>query len=130
MAPAEKAFRRGDDRAAIEAFGCGVLGEKRFKALSKQRYEQVWENRAPDRAQMLGVGFPPLSDQEVARVTQPVLLLSGAESPAIFIRLNQHLLHLLPDASHQTVPNASHLLHEDAPEAFQSAVAVFLAAED
>ncbi|WDR06450.1 alpha/beta hydrolase [Devosia rhodophyticola] len=126
MVPAEKAFRRGDDRAAVEAFGAGVLGKKRFHALSKQRYEQVWANRAPDRAQILGIGFPPLTEKEVASVNQPVLLLSGTESPTIFNRLNQHLIELLPDASHQIIPNASHLLHEDAPEAFQTAVATFL----
>ena len=30
MEPAAKAFRRGDDKAAIEIFGRGVLGSSRF----------------------------------------------------------------------------------------------------
>ena len=43
LSPAQKAFGRGDDDAAIQAFGTGVLGKKFFDELSPARKQQVWE---------------------------------------------------------------------------------------
>ncbi len=54
MRPAQKAFRQDDEKAAIEAIGKGVLGKTYFQTLSAARYQQVWENRKADRAQILG----------------------------------------------------------------------------
>jgi pimeloyl-ACP methyl ester carboxylesterase len=126
MGPAEKAFRRGDDEAAIRAFGHGVLGKRRFRALSDERYRQIWENRGPDRAQILGAGFPSLADDDVAAVDIPVLLVCGRESPAVFHRVSQRLLHLLPDARRVVIDGASHIVHEDAPESFNTEALRFL----
>lgn len=125
MGPAEKAFRRGDDDAAIRAFGHGVLGKHRFHTLSKERYAQVWDNRGPDRAQMLGSGFPSLSTEDVAHIDLPVLLICGNESPAVFRHLSQYLLELLPDARLQMIEGASHMVQEDEPEEFNQAVLSF-----
>lgn len=69
LAPAEKAFRRDDDRAAIEYFGRGVLGNHAFESLSSERYQQVWDNRGPDRAQALYVvsGIPRFDRRRLFR---------------------------------------------------------------
>lgn len=130
MGPAESAFRKGDDEAAIKAFGTGVLGKARFQSMSKERYQQVWDNRAPDRAQMLGVGFPPLSEDDVRTVKVPVLLVCGDESPPVFRRLAEHLEKLLPDARLSVVAGASHIVQEDAPDVFNAEVLAFLAGVD
>lgn len=130
MMPAQKAFGRGDDAAAIAAFGKGVLGPAAFGRLSAARKEQVWQNRAPERAQMLGAGYPPLLADEVRRVTVPALLLGGAQSPPVFRHLSAALHELLPNSEVETIPGASHLVHEDAPEAFNRAVLAFLARAD
>ncbi|MEE9454134.1 MAG: alpha/beta hydrolase [Paracoccaceae bacterium] len=116
MGPAEKAFRRGDDKAAIELFGKGVLGPERFAQLSPERYAQVWDNRATDKAQMIGHAFPPLDRAEISRIQVPTLLLIGSESPAAFRRLGFALHDLLPHAELKIVDGASHIVHEDMPE--------------
>jgi pimeloyl-ACP methyl ester carboxylesterase len=126
LAPAEKAFRKGDDKAAISHFGRGVLGPEAFEALSEERYQQVWDNRGTDRAQSLYQGFPDLRKARLSNVTMPVLLLSGASSPVVFRRLNEALASLLPDATHRVIPNASHIVHEDAPDALNSEILRFL----
>ena len=66
VGPAEKAYRRGDDEAGFEAFARGVLGTEAFDRLSPERRAQAWENVAVDKAQLLGEGFPPLSDADLA----------------------------------------------------------------
>lgn len=126
LSPAEKAFRRGDDKAAIEYFGRGVLGRRRFEALSPERYQQVWDNRGPDRAQALHHGFPDLIAERMSRLALPVLLIGGDESPAIFDLLNESLLDQLPDARKCVISGASHIVHEDAPGDLNSAIFDFL----
>lgn len=126
LGPAERAFRRGEDKKAIELFGNGVLGPRYFEALSEERYRQVWENRGPDRAQALHHSFPNLIGEPFSDVRMPVLLVSGADSPAVFGLLNEALNQRLADTRICTIENASHMVHEDAPEAFNAALARFL----
>lgn len=127
MDPAEKAFRDGDDKTAIEIFGRGVLGKKRFAALSPERYQQIWHNRNADKAQLLGAGFPPISDADVRTIEVPVLLISGRESPKLFRLLNKRLSELLPNSESVTIEGASHIVHEDAKKATINAILKFLA---
>lgn len=126
FAPAEKAFRNGDDKAALAHFGRGVLGDKAFAELSEERYQQVWDNRGTDRAQALYQGFPDLREAPLSLITMPVLLLSGDSSPAVFRRLNDALAGILPNATHRVIPKASHIVHEDAPGELNSEVLRFL----
>lgn len=126
FAPAERAFRKGDDAAAIAHFGRGVLGHRAFEALSEERYQQVWDNRGPDRAQALYHGFPDLRGLPISRLTMPVLLLSGDLSPVVFRRLNDALADRLPDATHRIITNASHIVQEDAPDQVNAEIVAFL----
>lgn len=130
FAPAEKAFRKGDDKTAIECFGRGVLGDSAFEALSPVRYQQVWDNRGPDRAQALHKGFPDLMGASFARAAMPTLLVSGSDSPAIFGLLIDGLLEHLPNARKCVIPGASHIVHEDAPSVFNSEVLNFIRGVD
>lgn len=127
LGPAEKAFRRGEDEEAIAHFGRGVLGSQYFEALSEERYQQVWDNCGPDRAQALHHSFPDLIGETFSGVSMPVLLVGGSDSPSVFGLLNNALLGRLSEANLCTVENASHIVHEDAPEAFNAALAKFLA---
>lgn len=123
---AEKAFRRGEDEKAIAHLGRGVLGPQYFKDLPEARYQQVWDNRGPDRAQALHHSFPDLMGETFAEVDMPVLLVGGANSPAVFRLLNDALLERLVNARSYTIENASHIVHEDAPDALNAAIAMFL----
>jgi pimeloyl-ACP methyl ester carboxylesterase len=127
LAAAEKAFRRGDDKAAIEYFGRGVLGNRAFETLSAERYQQVWDNRGSDRALALYQGFPDLIGASFSNVTCPAMLVAGSESPAIFGLLIDALLTRLPNGRKCVITGASHIVHEDAPSEFNSAVLEFLA---
>jgi len=126
VGPAEKAFRRGDNDAGVDAFGRGVLGNDAFERLSEARREQVRQNARADKAQLLGAGFPPLDDHDLRRVQTPVLLLHGEKSPPLFRYLLARLAELLPNADRVEVPQASHIMHEDNPRFFQETVTTFL----
>jgi pimeloyl-ACP methyl ester carboxylesterase len=126
VVPAKKAYRRGDDARGFETLGRGVLGNEAFEQLSPERRQQSWENRATDKAQLLGKGFPPLGDDVVRSIHKPVLLMHGQTSPAVFHVLAERLEELLPNVRRIEIPGASHVMHEDNPNAVNETIVIFL----
>jgi pimeloyl-ACP methyl ester carboxylesterase len=126
---AQKAFRCGDDEAAMRAFATAVLGRDTFERLSEERLQQVRDNMKADRAQLLGAGFPPLTKDEVRSVRTPTLLLCSEHSPSLFRRLIDRLEELLPNVETVKVPNASHIMHEDNPVFVNEQILAFLSSD-
>ncbi len=112
-APAQKAFRRGDDETAMRTFGCGVLGKASYEQLTDARKQQMYDNLKAVRAQLLGAGFPPLNDGEVRSVRAATLLLVGEHSPTLLRQLTGRLHKILETSELVEIINASHLMHED-----------------
>ncbi len=127
IAPAQRAFRRGDDEAALEAFGRGVLGKETYERLPEERKQQARENLRAVRAQLLGAGFPPLSEDGVRGVRVPTLLMTGERSPAYLLRLSDRLERLLPNTERVEIVAASHAMQEENPGAVNEAILGFLA---
>jgi pimeloyl-ACP methyl ester carboxylesterase len=126
IAPAQKAFRRGEDDEAMQTFGHGVLGKEPFERLPEARKEQMRENLNAVRAQLLGAGFPPLGDDDVRGIRVPVLLLTGERSPSVLLRLTDRLEELLPIVERVEIPDASHAMHEENAPAVNEAIVGFL----
>lgn len=125
--PAEKAFRRGDDEDALQAYALGLLGKDTWERLPQERRRHARENLSTLRAQVLGAGFPPLSDDDVRRVAAPTLLMTGEHSPAYLPRLTDRLQQLLPNAERVEIAAASHIMNEENPRAVNEAILDFLA---
>jgi len=130
LLPAQSAYRRGDDERAMWTFGRGVLGKTGFARLTESRKQRVRDNCRADRAQLMGAGFPALSDSDVRRVRCPALLLTGEKSPAIWRLLSSRLAELLPGAQFTEIPGGSHLLHEEAAALVNAIILAFLAERD
>ena len=126
ISPAQQAFRRGDDEAAVQAFSAGVLGRDAFANMSPARRQQLRDNEKVIRAQLLGAGFPALTDKEVRSVDLPVMLVVGEKSPPLFHQLSRRLQELLPRSELVTIANASHVVQDDNPAAFNEALLTFL----
>jgi pimeloyl-ACP methyl ester carboxylesterase len=126
-APAYKAFRRGDDEAALERFAHGLLGKASYERLAQERKQQARENVSVLRAQALGAGFPPLGDDQVRAMRVPTLLMTGERTPAYLLRLTDRLQQLLPNAERVEIPGASHAMQEENPDAVNEAILGFLA---
>jgi pimeloyl-ACP methyl ester carboxylesterase len=126
-APAQKAFRRGDDEAAMQKMAHGLLGKDSYERLPEVRKQQARENLNSLRAQVLGAGFPPLSEDDVRRVAAPTLLMTGERSPAYPLRLTDRLQELLPNAERVQIAAASHVMHEENAAQVNEAILGFLA---
>ena len=126
IAPATKAFRRGEDDEAMRIFAHGVLGERPFEWLPDARREQMRDNLSTLRASMLHPGFPPLGDDDVRGVRAPALLMTGELSPSVFLRLTDRLEELLPIVERVEIAGASHAMHEEAAAAVNEAILGFI----
>jgi pimeloyl-ACP methyl ester carboxylesterase len=124
--PVQKAFRRGDDPDAMRTFVHGVLGEEAYQRLPEARREQMRENLSALKAQMLGAGWPALHDGDIRSVHVPTLLLTGERSPAFLLRCTDELERLLPLSERVEIPAASHAMHEENPNAVNTAIVDFL----
>ena len=97
IAPAQRAFRRGDDEQAMRRFASGVLGKEAYRQLPAERAQHMRENLNSLRAQLLGAGFPALADDDVRGVAAPTLLMTGERSPAVLLRLTERLHEFAPE---------------------------------
>jgi pimeloyl-ACP methyl ester carboxylesterase len=127
IAPVRRAFRRGDDDQALQKFAHGVLGKDTYERLPEERRQQARENLNTLRAQVMGAGFPPLSEDDVRGVVAPTLLMTGERSPAFLLRLTDRLQQLLPRAERVEIAGASHAMHEENSDAVNEAILGFLA---
>ena len=104
-----------------------MLGKDTYERLPQERKQQARENLSTLRAQVLGAGFPPLSEDDVRGVAAPTLLMTGERSPAYLLRLTDRLQQLLPNAERVEIAGASHVMHEENPGAVNEAILGFLA---
>jgi pimeloyl-ACP methyl ester carboxylesterase len=124
LAPAIAAIKTGERDEALRLLGCAILGPGSFRGLSRERLAQARANLID--AELLGSLFPPLTANQVRTVRCPALLVNGARSPRVLLHLTRLLGQLLPDVERVGIAAASHLVHEDEPAAFASAVLSFL----
>jgi pimeloyl-ACP methyl ester carboxylesterase len=125
VVPATKAIQKGDRERALEALGRGTLGAEAFRALSDDRREQARANLID--AELLGSGFAPIDQEAIRQLQVPTLLITSQNSPPMFRRLADRLAELLPGVKETRISEASHIMHEDNPEEYNSAVLSFLA---
>jgi pimeloyl-ACP methyl ester carboxylesterase len=126
IGPATKAFQQDRDGAALELFARGVLGAGAFEKVTATRKQQMTDNTSAQRATMLGAGLPVFTADDAAAIETPTLLIRGADTPGFQRRINQRLASLISGAKDVCVPNASHLVHEDNPQAVAEAVCTFV----
>jgi pimeloyl-ACP methyl ester carboxylesterase len=125
--PAAAAFRRGNLEEGTRRFARGVLGPQVYDRLPESRLQQARENAKPLAAALLGAGFPPLDNADVAAVSAPTLLLRGEHTPSLFRALVERLGDLLPNRETVTIPDATHSAHEQNPGFYNTTVREFLA---
>jgi pimeloyl-ACP methyl ester carboxylesterase len=120
VGPATKATRRGDMDLALRLFGRATLGRQVFDRLSQARTNFI-------KTELLGSGLAPLADDALRQIAMPTLLVTGQSSPALFHYLIDRLQELLPQTERVEIPEAAHIMHEDNPSGYNTAVQGFLA---
>ena len=69
----------------------------------------------------MGTGVMPCLWDKLATLSMPVTLITGALDEK-FIKLNEKMLNLLPQATHMTIPEVGHAIHVENPIKFATIV--------
>lgn len=126
--PARAAFAHGDAEGGLRSFINGVIGDGAFDRLPPPARQMMLDNAAEMRAETMTPPeqyFPRLSPDDVRELSMPVLLAEGALSPAMFGLITDELARALPAARRIVIPNASHGMHSQNPDAYNDEVMAF-----
>ena len=125
--PAGQAFRRGDKEEALRVsldffIAPGALSQ--IPAELRQVLEdnlREWEALTTSRD-----AFPILAKERVAQLPMPILLLTGDQTLPIHRLVNDEIERVLPKAQRVRLPEATHDMWNEQPEACGTAVLQFL----
>jgi pimeloyl-ACP methyl ester carboxylesterase len=67
------------------------------------------------------------SRARAAAIQAPTLILTGDQSPELYLLVSQELARYLPNAERAQIAGAAHVLHSMNPGDFNAAVLAFLA---
>jgi pimeloyl-ACP methyl ester carboxylesterase len=117
-APSGERFTAGDRAGAVELFFQGVCGPQAREAAARALPAGAFDLAVTDAETFFDTEWPALLEwqfglAEAARITQPVLLVLGADSDAVtpmFGEMNNALAAWLPRAESVQLPAATHAL--------------------
>ncbi len=125
IGPTVRAFKRGEDERGFRTFITAAIGSETIAGWSEERMQQARDNVGAFKA-VLRAGMPPFGEDDARGIKAPSLLITGASSAPALHRIVDKLEKLLPGAERVDIRNASHLMFEDNPDAFNQAVLSFL----
>jgi non-heme chloroperoxidase len=124
-----KLFAKGEDDSAVKSFISGVNGPGSFERLPPKIQEHMLLNAHEMRAELRMPPerfFPVFTCDDARRITMPVLLVTGTNSPKFFRAILNQLRVCVPSSSEAEIPAASHGVQYENPEAFNDALVKFV----
>ncbi len=129
--PSSAAVKRGDPEQAIRVMVDWFSAEPGFyDRLAADVERHMFANSKILRSFVFGKGAPPFGEDNVRRITQPTLLITGERSPAYCLRTTDCLASLLPNAQRAVVPNAAHTMQFQNSAGLNQAILGFLGRYD
>jgi non-heme chloroperoxidase len=109
--PARAAFARGDSVAGVRLFFDATTGRGAFDRLTPAGRATLLTHAFELRREMLAERsdyLPPLTCDELGRITTPVLLVRGERSPRMFQLITDELARCLHNDTTVVIPGAGH----------------------
>ena len=129
--PSRKAFKDGSMEGGMRAFLDGICGRPGcFDSFPQARRTELVEKQAPElRSQWMtepSANLPPLDCGDLSKLKRPTLLVTGEQSPAMFLLITAELERCLEGESQVMVPSAGHGMHRENTAFYNQAVLAFL----
>jgi non-heme chloroperoxidase len=121
--PGIAAIGKGDFEEAVRLLVDGVAGKGTFEKVPPEVRRRYMDNI---RVQAFPGSPAPFSREEAQRITVPVLLLTGEQSPRLFHLVTEELEKCLPNAEREEISSAAHLLTVFNADEFNNKVLRFL----
>jgi len=127
-AQAAPLYEAGDKANALETFGQGVAGAD-YHALFDQTLPPGWFERWVADADTVFLSDTlhgwQFTREDAARITQPVLNLTGANSESFFQEIHETVRTWFPHAENDVVPNSGHAMTQTNPRGTAERLASF-----
>ena len=127
VAVAAEMIAAGDIQGGLQSFSDAIEGQGAWRRLTAGARQQIRDNALTLLGQV-NEQRQPYGRAEAESIHTPTLLIGGAETqgslPVVLRGLSAHM----PKARVAMIPNATHMMFDDDPEAFCAAVLDFLAA--
>jgi Predicted hydrolases or acyltransferases (alpha/beta hydrolase superfamily) len=127
--PAKRAVQNGDLERGARLFIDGMMGNGVFDQLPPSARQRIMDNAhliGAEPTEISAMGTEDITRNEAATIHAPTLLLTGDESPPMFLLVSRELARYLPNVEHVQICGASHLLHVMQPQAYNAVVLEFL----
>ncbi|MGQ9549323.1 MAG: alpha/beta fold hydrolase [Roseiflexus sp.] len=128
--PAKYAVQKGDLERGARLFIDGMMGHGVFDRLPASARQRIMDNAHLIGAEPTAIdamGAEDITRSEAATIQAPTLLLTGDESPPMFLLVSRELARCLPNVRHVQIRGVSHLLHVMQPQVYNTVVLDFLA---
>lgn len=126
--PAAEMMREGRTRSGIRAFVDGVVEEGVFDQFSRGVREMIMANACEFAIETASPDFfTPFSCEDARQIATPTLLLTGDKSRRLFQLIIDELERCLPNSETVRVPETTHELSSDNPDAYNEIVLKYLA---
>jgi pimeloyl-ACP methyl ester carboxylesterase len=130
IGPSRTGFDSGDVEAGLRPFFDAILGSGFFDRLSMSARTALAKQQGPElRSQFAtepSAYMPPLRCESLGQLARPTLLVTGEQSPAVFLLITAELERCLDGESHVTVPGAGHPPQKENATFYNHAVMAFL----
>jgi len=113
-------------RAYIRSAHCRAMSEDDMLEYVRPWVDEVGQAAFYQQISQFDRRYTDEVESQYSSVRCPTMILWGEEDRWIPIEVGRRLRERIPFARFQAVPNAGHLVHEDAPEAIVGAVIGFL----
>ena len=127
IASANAAFGAGDDELGGRIMTGGIHGAGAPGSGSDAMQRRLQNLRAMRVLALSTDEFPLIDPQQLAALAMPIMLVSGANTPAIHRVIFANVCAAMPRATQLRIANAGHAVSRDQPQVFNTAVFDFLA---
>lgn len=126
--PAAEILQRGDTEEGLRMFVDGVVEEGAFDQFPPEVRGLIMDNACEFKAETSSPEFwTPFAREDAERITTPTLLLTGDKSLPMLKLVVAELERCLPNSECITIPESTHEMPADNPEAYNATVLEFLA---
>jgi len=126
VAAAVKRLQKGDLDGGLEIFVNAVTRPGTWKRLPEAA-KQIHRDNAWSLNSLLSDAQEPFGCADAQKITAPVLLVAGEKSPFLYGMMHASLEPCLRRPQKVRIPDASHAMNREKPEAFNAGVLRFLA---
>jgi len=126
IAPANAAFRAGDDEGAARIMTGGINGSASQASTPEAMQRRLQNVRAMRMLALSSDEFPLLAPPQLAALPMPVLLVRGGATQPVHREIFTNVCAAMPRARNLVIPDSGHSVARDQPRAFNTAALAFL----